>query len=46
VNGVVYVGCNDNNIYAFDLAGGTLVRHSAEPPDPATLVPDYTLKPR
>jgi outer membrane protein assembly factor BamB len=45
-NGVVYVGSYDYNLYAFDLAGGMLATaQSAERPDPANLIPDYTLRP-
>jgi outer membrane protein assembly factor BamB len=47
-NGVVYVGSMDYNVYAFDLAGGQQIkkpRASAQRPDPATLHPDFDLKP-
>ena len=47
-NGVVYVGSEDSNLYAFDQAGGMLAKRNAalKRPDPAVLVPDYSLKPR
>jgi outer membrane protein assembly factor BamB len=42
-NGVVYVGSNDGFLYAFNLAGGVRAKLTLKPPDPSTLVPDYTL---
>ena len=44
-NGVVYVGSADNNVYAFDQVGGTLVRTKQQAPDLSVLRPDLTLKP-
>ena len=47
-DGVVYVGSLDGNVYAFDQAGGTAPakRNGAVArPNPATLVPDYSLRP-
>jgi outer membrane protein assembly factor BamB len=46
-NGVVYAGSLPS-LYAFDLAGGTAAARpngSITRPDPATLVPDYSLLP-
>jgi outer membrane protein assembly factor BamB len=39
VNGVVFVGCDDGNVYAFGLGGTPAV----EPPAPSSLKPDFSL---
>ncbi|MGA8493080.1 MAG: PQQ-binding-like beta-propeller repeat protein [Terriglobales bacterium] len=43
-NGVVYIGSFDKNLYAFSLSGDMLKR-SVQRPDPAKLVPNYSLTP-
>ncbi|MGB6678950.1 MAG: PQQ-binding-like beta-propeller repeat protein, partial [Terriglobales bacterium] len=43
-NGVVYVGSDDSNVYAFSLSEDML-KHSVQRPDPAKLVPNYSLTP-
>jgi len=40
-NGVVYVGSYDNDLYAFDLAGGS---SAVTRPNPASLKPNRHLK--
>jgi outer membrane protein assembly factor BamB len=43
-NGVVYVGSNDGNIYAFDQTGGALARTAPRRPDPKMLRPNFNLR--
>jgi hypothetical protein len=40
-NGVVYIGSDDNKLYAFDLAGGLA---TPSRPDRSSLHPDYRLR--
>jgi len=42
-NGVVYVGSDDQNVYAFGLVGGTT--GGIHRPDPTTLQPNRHLRP-
>jgi outer membrane protein assembly factor BamB len=45
-DGVIYVNAQ-GGVYAFDLAGGMLAKaQSVARPDPAYLIPDYTLQPQ
>jgi outer membrane protein assembly factor BamB len=44
-NGQVFVPSGDDNLYAYDLTGGGQVLSLPERPDPATLQPNYELKP-
>jgi outer membrane protein assembly factor BamB len=50
-NGVVYIGSNDNNVYAFSLTGGARGKGisakqeaASKPPDLRALRPDFNLK--
>jgi outer membrane protein assembly factor BamB len=47
VNGTVYVVSSDGSLYTFDLAASTMAAKFRPParPEPASLQPDYTLKP-
>ncbi len=54
-NGTVYVGSDDNNLYAYNLEAGLMPdaismaaarEATAKAPDPSTLIPDYSLRPK
>jgi len=44
VNGVLYVACQDDNLYAFDLTANGYVVKPPQRPNPASLVPDPALR--
>jgi outer membrane protein assembly factor BamB len=44
-NGVVYVGSDDGNVYAFGLTGAAGTEERSELPAPSSLKPDFSLRP-